>query len=148
MKADLFEGQITNAADAMRFVYAGRALFTLVSRRTQRRFTYKVNSAKSNREANTRFVRVLNGPDNETSYLYLGYLNATKPGTMLPGKKGHPEAESYRALAWTIKQLAAGKMPEDLEFYHAGKCGCCGRTLTVPESIKTGLGPVCAGKHG
>lgn len=147
MKADLFEGQITSAEDALRFVYAGHALFTLVSRRTQKRFTYKVSQSRSNREANTRFVRVLNGPDNEVSYMYLGYLNTRKPGVMEAGQKGHPEAESYRALAWTVKQLAAGKMPEDLEFYHSGKCGCCGRTLTVPESIRTGLGPVCAGKH-
>tara|TARA_R100000808_G_scaffold21710_1_gene46940 strand:- start:235 stop:1155 length:921 start_codon:yes stop_codon:yes gene_type:complete len=29
-----------------------------------------------------------------------------------------------------------------------GKCGCCGRGLTVKESILAGVGPVCADKFG
>jgi hypothetical protein len=28
-----------------------------------------------------------------------------------------------------------------------GHCGCCGRTLTNPDSIERGIGPVCAGKN-
>jgi hypothetical protein len=27
-----------------------------------------------------------------------------------------------------------------------GICGCCGRELTNPESIKNGIGPICAGR--
>jgi len=26
-------------------------------------------------------------------------------------------------------------------------CGCCGRTLTNPDSIEMGIGPICASKH-
>ena len=29
-----------------------------------------------------------------------------------------------------------------------GKCGVCGRTLTDPESIAAGIGPICAGRFG
>lgn len=29
-----------------------------------------------------------------------------------------------------------------------GKCGVCGRTLTHPDSIASGIGPVCASKSG
>ena len=29
-----------------------------------------------------------------------------------------------------------------------GKCGCCGRGLTVKASILSGLGPICADKYG
>ena len=65
---------------------------------------------------------------------------------LIPGAKGHPDADSFVALNWLVGKLAAGKLPDTVEFYHAGKCGCCGRTLTVPESIVTGLGPVCAGR--
>ena len=32
------------------------------------------------------------------------------------------------------------------DVHHEGKCGKCGRPLTVPESVKTGLGPICSGK--
>jgi hypothetical protein len=27
-------------------------------------------------------------------------------------------------------------------------CGCCGLTLSNPESIARGIGPICAGKWG
>lgn len=29
-----------------------------------------------------------------------------------------------------------------------GRCGCCGRELTDPESIAAGIGPICAGRFG
>lgn len=147
MKADLFEAAITDPKDAMRFIYAGNALFTIVSRKTGTRFTFKVSAARGERDkSKMRFVKVLNGPDNTSSYLYLGYVKTSQLGVMIAGNKGRPDADSYKAFTWIIKQLAAGKMPETVEFLHAGKCGCCGRTLTVPKSIKSGLGPICAGK--
>lgn len=34
-----------------------------------------------------------------------------------------------------------------LQVWHEGRCGRCGRKLTVPSSIETGLGPECAGKN-
>lgn len=146
---DLFEGQMTDPRDIARFIYAGNALFTIVSRKAGTRFTFKVSAARGERDkSKMRFVKVLNGPDNTSSYLYLGYVKTSQPGVMIAGNKGRPDAQSYKALEWTLKKVCAGKMPETIEFYHAGKCGCCGRALTVPESIKSGFGPVCAGKHG
>jgi hypothetical protein len=34
-------------------------------------------------------------------------------------------------------------LPECIEIWHEGKCGKCGRQLTVPSSIETGIGPEC-----
>ena len=147
MKEDLLESQMTDPKDVARFIYAGRALFTMVSQKTGARYTYKVSKSRTDKESNLRFVKVLSGPNNETDYGYLGYIDTRKPGVMFPGKKGKPGATSYKAIAFVIAKVTKGVMPEHLEFYHSGQCGCCGRTLTVPESIKTGLGPVCAGKH-
>ena len=31
------------------------------------------------------------------------------------------------------------------EVWHDGHCSCCGKKLTVPESLSTGIGPICAG---
>jgi hypothetical protein len=33
-----------------------------------------------------------------------------------------------------------------VEFWHEGKCCRCGRKLTVPASIASGIGPECATK--
>jgi hypothetical protein len=32
------------------------------------------------------------------------------------------------------------------EFHHCGFCCRCGRTLTDPASIESGIGPICAGR--
>lgn len=41
--------------------------------------------------------------------------------------------------------IAGGVIPPSLEVWHEGRCGRCGRALTVPESIASGIGPVCEG---
>jgi rRNA maturation endonuclease Nob1 len=33
-----------------------------------------------------------------------------------------------------------------MDVYHLGRCGKCGKALTEPESISTGLGPICGGR--
>jgi hypothetical protein len=37
---------------------------------------------------------------------------------------------------------------QGFEFWHEGRCGCCGKLLTVPESISAGYGPVCLPRMG
>lgn len=60
---------------------------------------------------------------------------------------------------WPIKNMGEQirileKISEDPEAaaalygHELGKCGICHRTLTNPESIERGIGPVCAGKAG
>ena len=36
-------------------------------------------------------------------------------------------------------------LPTFIEIWHEGKCGKCGRTLTVPDSIINGLGRLING---
>lgn len=146
MQTDMFETQMRDPGDVQRFIFAGRALFTIVSKKTGTRYTFRVQARRQDPDG-LRFVRVLNGPDNESDYRYIGYLNYKNRKSLWPGSNGLPEAPSFKALDWLVKKLAAGQMPEQVEFYHAGRCGACGKTLTVPESIQTGLGPVCAGRH-
>jgi hypothetical protein len=37
-------------------------------------------------------------------------------------------------------------LPSHIKVCHCGHCGRCGKLLTVPESIKSGLGPICRGE--
>ena len=55
----------------MQFALAGNARFTLVSKSTQARFTFKVKQSEDN--ATMHFVSVLTGPDNWSNYSYLGF---------------------------------------------------------------------------
>lgn len=144
-------GSITDPAHAMTFMTAGRATVTFVSKVTKARFTFKIAMPKlkdGEVDNGFRFVSVLNGPDNWSNYAYLGYV---RRGVFLHGghkAKVSANAPSAKAFAWAFRQIAAGRIPPSLEVWHEGKCGRCGRKLTVPSSIASGLGPECAGRVG
>jgi len=134
------------------FVTAGNATFTVVSKATGTRFTFKVTappvekgSSIKDYEASVRFVKVLSGPNNDADYLYIGAL---RPDGFVPKTGLNPEAPSVKGFTWFARQMLTGnaKALAQVDVYHANKCGRCGRTLTTPESVTLGLGPECAGK--
>lgn len=139
--------KLSDGAKAMRFMLAGNARVTLVSVKTGTRFTYRVREKKTSNGA-LYFVSVLTGSNNESDYEYLGTIFANDH-RYAHGKKSRiaPTAPSAAAFKWACKYLLVGELPPSCEVHHEGRCGKCNKTLTVPESIETGLGPVCAGKE-
>ncbi len=136
------------------FVLAGNAYFTALSARTGGRFTYRVARAKPDEgRANAPrvwFVSVLTGPDNTADYSYLGVIRAPKdrpdgPLALEHGAKSKIReiAPSFVAAAWLFRHVLSNRPLPNCSIYHEGRCGRCGRTLTVPESIESGFGPEC-----
>jgi hypothetical protein len=140
------KAQLTSAETTVRFMLAGDAHVTFVSARTGARFTYRVASPKDGpfSSAGIRFVSVLTGPD---AYTYLGTIFIQR--NVFVWTKKSPvsaDAPSVRVFGWVWRHLAAGNMPPELEVWHEGRCGACGRRLTDPASISRGLGPTCVGR--
>ena len=140
---------ITDAADAHAFIFGGKARFTLVSKKTGKRYTYKVAKAKDS--ATRFFVSQLIGQSNETDYAYIGFVDtAGTVSRMLAGKQGDAERGAFKGLRWLLDKIENSNplaMPEDVEFWHEGRCARCARVLTDPASIERGLGPECATKE-
>lgn len=126
------------------FVLAGRAVFTVLNPNTGNRFTYRVNAGKG--EGAPHFVSVLTGPDNTADYTYLGCIFADGRFVVTRKSTISPSAPSAVAFSWVWKRLQAGRDLGPAEVHHEGHCGRCGRALTVPESIESGIGPTCAEK--
>jgi len=123
------------------FALAGNATFTATSLKTGTRFTYKIRQPKPE---SPHFVKVLTGPDNESSYTFLGTIfdgENYRHGTRSSITPSAPSAVAF-AYIWSHLNELAGKV----EIQHAGKCCRCGRKLTVPESIESGIGPECKKK--
>lgn len=137
----LTEGRL-NHLDALNFILAGKSVFTLVSEKTSTRYTYSVAKAK---RGEAWFVSLLTGPDNTSNYTYLGYITFDGALSFRLTKKSRlsSDAVPVKAFAWTFGKLVAEQQPP-VEIWHSGRCGCCGRALTVPESIASGIGPTCA----
>jgi hypothetical protein len=100
------------------------------------RFTFKV---KKHKVDDVYFVSVLTNPD---VYQFLGIIKNQK-FTHSKSSKISKDAQSFRVFDYVFFNLCKGTLPEFIEIWHEGKCGKCGRTLTVPLSIETGFGPEC-----
>lgn len=127
------------------FVLAGRATFTLENTATGRRFTYRVRRKDGAGPEDLHFVSVLTGPDNGRSYTYLGCIWGG--ARYVHGRKSPISTQAFSAagFAWLWRLLVENRpLPAGVLFHHAGRCARCGRTLTVPNSLRTGFGPVCA----
>jgi hypothetical protein len=126
------------------FALAGKSTFTVHNPSTGNRFTFKVTKGKQ--ETAPHFVKVMTGPDNESSFTYLGTIfNGTN---YAHGRKSPISQEAPSAKAFAFVWSRIDNLPTALEFMHAGKCCRCGRKLTVPESIECGYGSECASKMG
>lgn len=130
------------------FITAGRATFT-VSNPAGERYTFRVRRFIWKKRQLRDFLlgEVLIGSDNESSY---APLLAIDPGFMIP--TGAPNAPLWivnstasKVLQWVLMLIRNNRSPPPgYEIRHAGRCGRCGRLLTVPESIESGMGPECS----
>jgi hypothetical protein len=134
------EGHEIHGADRKVFALAGNAIFTLVSSKTGQRFTFKITTPPNG--SDIRFVGLLSGPDNTSDYRYLGIVGSDGQFHLTKKSRAGWDAASVKAIAWFLTHSESTLV----EFWHEGRCGRCGRRLTVPESIATGLGPVCASR--
>lgn len=137
------------AQDVRDFVLAGNATVTLESLKTGAHLTYRIGQAKDRNGNPTRrwFVSVLSGPDNENSYSYIGLLDQRDGDIcfrLTAKSKAGEDAPSVRGFKFFWAAIYANKMPCQMIVRHEGKCGRCGRKLTVPDSLDRGIGPECA----
>lgn len=137
--------------EARRFITAGKAIFTVANDKGQH-YTFQVRlpdveeGQPAPREA---FLSVLTGADNTSDYTYAGMLNL-EHGQLRQtrGSKIGAEATSYKVAAWALNRIWHNvALPAGYALHHEGKCACCGRKLTTPESVLAGFGPICAAKH-
>jgi Family of unknown function (DUF6011) len=133
----------TNVQDLHAYATAGRATLTLTSEETGTRYTFRISAAK---DCETRwFVSLLTGPDNTSDYSYLGMIDGTEFRTTKASKFA-ADSKPVRGFAFFWRHVAAQLFPPQMQIRHEGRCGRCGRVLTVPESIDSGLGPECRSK--
>ncbi len=168
------ERRLTSSPDILRYILAGNSTFTIRSVETQKRFTFKVvaisrvlgkqhkkgslQRAKVERENKDKYwVRLLIGPDNETSFIYIGMLEkfsgilrfntTTKSFSSVSASEMVKLSPSGGALDFLMRWLQSQPaLTPKIEFWHSGRCGMCGKKLTVPESVDRGIGPDCASK--
>lgn len=142
---------ITDQTTFASFAVAGRATFTVTSKRTGTSFTFRMRKAKD--KDHRWFLDLLTGPNNEADFRYIGtygVLGRWIDGlSFRAGREVREDAPSTKAAAFVCEVLSGHfeeGIPAGIEVRHEGRCGRCARKLTTPESIDRGIGPECAGK--
>jgi hypothetical protein len=131
------------------FIFAGTAIFTVVNETTGNRFTFRVRKAgwgTSDVKSDIFYVSVLTGSDNNSCYTFLGSFFGGKNQMYRhsPKSKIGFSAVSNKVIDWFFQNYIKNpNVYTTVKVYHSGKCGKCGKKLTTPESIKSGLGPYC-----
>jgi hypothetical protein len=133
------EGRKLETKDALKFMFAGKSIFTFLNTKTGNRFTFKIKASKN---SNLFFVSVLTSPD---VYQYIGVCIE---GNFIWGKKSSisKDSQSVVVFNYVLSKLVSGNLPDVIEIWHEGFCGKCGKRLTVPSSIVMGIGPDCVKK--
>lgn len=145
------------------FFTAGNATFTVKvptefakANGTNLHYTFKIRKSEPTRQYPNpaHFVKLLTGPDNTRDYSYLGILNPTTGEVRLSPKScAQDGAWSVKIVRRVLAQIFKGEGMQAIlnagwDVHHEGRCGRCGRPLTVPESIECGIGPDCADQMG
>lgn len=137
--------ELNSIDEIKRFTLGGNATLTIMNMETGNRFTFRIRSPKDAAGESPHFVSVLTGADNDDSYTFLGTIFAD--GKYRHGRKSRigMDAPSEKVFAWFWRYVSAARqLPTGVVVHHAGRCGRCGRTLTVTSSTARGFGPDCA----
>jgi hypothetical protein len=138
----------TNMQDVLTFALAGHAKLTLSSLKTGARYTFQINQAKDRATGERQkrwFVSLLSGPDNNSDYQYVGMITEDHQFVLTKASRFAADSLPVRGFNFFWQHAGSDRMPPQMEIRHSGHCGRCGRTLTVPESIDSGIGPICMG---
>lgn len=134
-----------NPIHSASFFSGGNALFTVSH--GDEHYTYKIRQAdawtSNPLNTNPYFVYILSNP---TDYTYLGRFDPALLDLQLTkASKMKLDSTPVRVIRWIFTLYRKSlPIPEGYAVQHEGRCCKCGRTLTTPESIDRGIGPVCA----
>ena len=130
-------------------IFNGRITIENSETGEHRTFSIKTQKADAKFAPGKRILALLSGPDNTRDYQ--GFAFVDDSGVHVWAKyKGTTKPTAYDWYADMVSVLVGGfpsrygKHYEGYEVHVAGRCLKCNRALTTPESIKSGIGPVCA----
>ena len=103
--------------------------------------TFQIRTQKPDAKfaAGERILSLLTGPNNESDYQGLGFVKAD--GRVILWKKNRTP---HIGSLVKVLQFPEHYMGLGCTYHIEGTCRRCNRTLTTPESVESGIGPVCA----
>lgn len=125
----------------VKFMFAGNSTFTIVE--GDHHYSYKIYRKKTTDDVKIYHLYL----KKSNKGTYSGYFKIVDNRLTFKHSSKYDipvDNEQLKILLDTIHSRNA--LPENIKVYHSGRCGCCGRTLTDPESMERGFGRECWAK--
>jgi hypothetical protein len=135
-------GLTLTAAEFDVTIHDGDVTLSNTHRGTHRTFRIETMADDATFAPGKRVVRLLIGPDRDDWSAWLAFGFADKAGVRVWSKHRGTDFETFADMLTRPRRWAA----KGVDYLMEARCRRCGRALTHPESILTGLGPICAGK--
>jgi hypothetical protein len=122
---------------------AGNSRLTITNPVTGQWIKVKMKRRKdreTGKPGNCYFLSLALLQDGDLGHRYVGAYFADS-GRFKPGRDA--SAREVQIAEFLIRAIRNPQLLQSAEIEHCGKCFACGRTLTVPESIRSGWGPEC-----
>lgn len=137
-----------NPASLPVLALAGRAVITFRNIKTGSHVTIKIKQARAKHDRKIKLnhyhVAISLLGDNDQGMRYAGMMFPKENFRIWIARQVSPNEQLAQVFRWLVKAI---QNPESLRgkvhLFHEGRCCKCGQTLTHPESIYTGIGPVC-----
>lgn len=126
-------------------LFPGRYTIVLNDKGDYRTLRIKDCPAKFNKPDGTQIAEYLRGPDNGSDYTGFAFVLPNGMYSLWGSYKG--DGLTPNALRVLLDDADPIRFGEAYAL-KSGTCFHCGRDLTVPDSVKRGLGPICAAKAG
>lgn len=101
--------------------------------------TFKIHTVRKGNLAGKRLISVLYGDDNENDYRAFGFVD--ERGRVIVWRRYR--GTEYEKMGNIINFPEWFRNHRGLEYKLSVRCRKCNRTLTDPQSIDLGIGPVC-----
>lgn len=141
---------VTNPQDTRPAVKLFNGRYTIQSKQTGEHRTFWVRTQDKDADfaPGKRVVMMLTGSQNDDPSCYTIFGFAEQDGIFVfPSKRElSPKWAQFADLLWTLALDGAFSRWADKGFtiLMEGACCRCNRPLTTPESIRRGIGPICA----
>jgi hypothetical protein len=110
------------------------------TRGTHRTFRIRTQKKDAKFAPGERILSLLTGPDNTRSYTQIAFVK--DDGSIQLWGRFQQYDRLIRVLLEPDYYRTIG-----FAYHYEGQCRVCNRLLTTPESIRSGIGPVCDGRE-
>ena len=131
------------AEETLHSILTHNGEITIHNPKTGQHRTFRIRTQKADAKfaPGQRILSMLVGSDNEHSYQ--GFAFVSDSGVHIWSKKRTP---FYTTVADMLTDPEKWTEKHAVEYLFDTTCRVCNRKLTTPESIESGIGPVCAGR--